>query len=595
MRCTITLASFSSHGHHLRYAACAVLFYLSLIGRPLPFFAPVMSSPSQNNFSLMWSRESKTLAELMASIPVADEHSLLVKVQCQRQPCYCALENNEVLMVKPIPNVTLVCAMWMKNKSNFSSRTNSPNCVKSARLVLTSHNTSWYEVLNESGQSIPCWTGMKDVVRFRPRSFLLRKDCKCLLTRNGSGGGEFELQSNSTGIVKAGTVLNFLEYNKFRVLKHRKVKEMPLVKCSDTNGHLIFLNIDDKCPLSPIAGPDNISGVHTLRSLLQKFHLPISIRPVFGSPISWLPNSDRHYLRLNSCYRGDLLLIGSLRNPDQFFVVTPSMLDDHTFRVGDSELPFHTQMLEKYATRVQEFLTNCHPHESLRYLFRNLAEITNQTSYRMPVVPIGAAKELGPAAGLLPSPGYSHSAAGGPQMRTNPRPVSAGHLRRESQLSAEETDRLFDEVEDIYYYVRTGRFPDRSRSASSGSSLALMNPRTRQVEIVPDPQSAHSAGAGESLPKSCSPAGSAPRPRRMSSSCNNLMEEEENRHPPPPLPPRNYSIEDVEAPIKRRLNVYPHPHVTALRVTAIAEEERRRFSADCAPMQLRQHMQNTLF
>ncbi|PAA93320.1 hypothetical protein BOX15_Mlig000552g1 [Macrostomum lignano] len=457
-----------------------------------------------NLFSLLWRRDTQSLQELLDCYELAESNrSILISIRCLREQCTCALNNQEVLMLKAVRNCKLVAGSWSKTKStpsmphhalskqSASSSSTSGN-EKSIRVILTDYSTGWFEVLNESGGSIPYWTSVKDVARHKPQSVFLRKDQKCLFAKNKAGNGNFDLSAESTGLLKSGTVLNYIESGKFRVQKHRKVKELPLVKCSDTNGHLVFLNLEDKCAVSPVAGAENISGVHTLQSLLSKFQFPLSVRPVFGPPLPWLSFSDRHSLRLTSCNRGDLLFLASLSNPERFFVVTPEMLNQHAFRVGESELGHHVQLLERHSTRVTQFLQSYHPFEALRYLIRHLGDATNQ---------------LAPQERCLLQPG---------DQQVLP-------LAQQQEQQPLEVDDLLDEVEDIYFYVRTGRMPAHSHfqqqqklqqqqqfqqhsksNSSNDSGLVLVNPpRIRLAECMGVP--------------------AAPRPFRATS-CDDLLE-----------------------------------------------------------------------
>lgn len=445
-------------------------------------------------FSLLWRRDSQSLQELLDCYELADSsRSLLISIRCLREHCNCTLNNQEVLMLKAVRDAKLVSGSWNKLRpphpslKGAVSPTSSTGSEKSIKVILTDYSSAWFEVLNENGASIPYWVSVKDIARHRPQLVFLRKDQKCLFARNKAGNGNFDLSAESTGILKAGTVLNYIESGKFRVQKNRKVKELPLVKCSDNNGHLVFLGLEDKCAVSPVAGADNISGVHTLESLLTKFQFPISVRPVFGPPLPWLSYSERYNLRLTTCNRGDLLFLASLSNPERFFVVTPEMLDQHAFRVGESELGHHVQLLEKHSTRVAQFLQSYHPFEALRYLQRHLDDATNQ---------------LVPRERCLPIPGGDAQVAPLPQ-----------------QPPPGEVDDLLDEVEDIYFYVRTGRMPNHHQqqlqqqqhsksNSSNDSGLVLVNPRTRQAEFLGVP--------------------AAPRPFRATS-CEDLLEGRDKR------------------------------------------------------------------
>ncbi|CAH8597157.1 unnamed protein product [Dicrocoelium dendriticum] len=196
----------------------------------------------------------------------------------------------------------------------------------------------------------------------------------------------------------------------------------------------------------------------------------------------------------------------------RFFVVTTDMLSQHNFCVLDSLCcPQYDRELNVHAARVAHFLAACHPAESLAYLLRHLEDITQSSTTGPSHVPLS--RTLGPvgsvsayavvqaaiasvaAAAKLATedksegevdPIYSHELLYDEtcghrrpaSLHKNQRFQSASCLTdsgrhsscMSSSLLAMETDQMnamCDELEDIYYYVRNGKFPVQSRSMTS--------------------------------------------------------------------------------------------------------------------------------
>ncbi|KAF8564586.1 hypothetical protein P879_04709 [Paragonimus westermani] len=221
---------------------------------------------------------------------------------------------------------------------------------------------------------------------------------------------------------------------------------------------------------------------------------------------------------INQCQKPQLNRDGQAVNLNsRFFVVTPDMLSQHNFFVANSSCAAqHTRELEVHATRVSHFLAACHPSEGLIYLLKHLEDITLSSTTGPSYIPL--TRTLGPvgvsikhatvysaiasltAAAAIATqdhgdytkcPSYSREIQSDKLLTTGSgfgtlSPLSCidhyqsssclmglktyTHASLSSSLQASEADQmnaLCDEIEDIYYYVRNGRFPVQSHSMTS--------------------------------------------------------------------------------------------------------------------------------
>ncbi|CAL8097721.1 unnamed protein product [Calicophoron daubneyi] len=376
----------------------------------------------------------------------------------------------------------------------------------------------WYEVLNEDHQPIPHLTTVEQVRRARPSTFLIRRDLRCLAappellvprTPDHRGGPDGPpplpsfpssvvalatspdiLQASTPEILPAGTLMHFVTYLPHCPVKRgRKVKELGLIlttkrtpnspmrrpkgsdlKVNDNPQPAYYLGLEDSTPavfppkfsLSPVAGPENISGVHSLASVLRKFRLPLSVRPIFpqetGLPgqssdsstsvrvqpnllncgLSAIPGlffSDRHYFRLQSLFRGDLLIISPVSSPEHLFIITPTMLRDHVFHLGSSIDPAYLRLLENHRLQAANFLATAHPKDSLNYLVRHMRNVTRE-----------------------PRESYATRMCNRSRFSTVQDPSST-----ETEMTQEEIYRTYDELDEIYFYIRHGYYPSKTR------------------------------------------------------------------------------------------------------------------------------------
>ncbi|KAG5449719.1 hypothetical protein CSKR_103094 [Clonorchis sinensis] len=222
---------------------------------------------------------------------------------------------------------------------------------------------------------------------------------------------------------------------------------------------------------------------------------------------------------------------GGANTASRFFVVTPDMLCQHNFFVADSStVAQHERELETHASRVAYFLAACHPAQGLSYLLKHLEDITQSSNTGPSHVPL--TRTLGPlsrysryadmqstiaslsataalatddSTEFTNTPAYSSelqsescltknlsssSLAFGGQYQSSVSLLGSGIGQTRSSLSSSllaseehQMNALCDEIEDIYYYVRNGRFPTQSRSMTSLAHHHITPPI--QAERIP--------------------------------------------------------------------------------------------------------------
>lgn len=474
---------------------------------------------------IVWQPGSpKPLIDLMPDIcSNGSGTAYLMKAICKRTGCRCALRNYDSLMLFTVPEASLASATWELWSHSGKSHGQFPptTCEVQARLILFRQCYGWYEVLNENHQAVPYLTTLEQVRRTRSTTFIVRQDLRCLVlppsfviplinesrkTNEGPSRTPFSssvishatapetLSNSKPEIIRAGTLLRYITFLPRCPFKRgRKVKELGLILAvershgslkqqvetnekdgSKVSNRAFFIGTEDGTPavfpskiaLSPVAGPENISGVHSLASILRKFRLPLSVRPVpmpdpstldsldsgmFSnrSPmnpvaktklacglaaIQSLAFTERHFLRLLTIHRGAILIIAPVASPERLFLITPSMLKDHIFQIGSSQDPAYLSLLETHRIQASNFLATAHPQETLNYLVRHMQDITRE-----------------------PRDSYSS------RLQVKPRPDLPPPP--ESYMTPEEIYKAYEELDEIYFYIRHGYYPSKSRKS----------------------------------------------------------------------------------------------------------------------------------
>lgn len=397
-----------------------------------------------------------------------------------------------------------------------------------AQLAVFRQCRGWYEVLNENQQAIPHLTTVEQFRRTKPTTFLIRRDLKCLAapptllvpppndsrpTNDGPPPVPFPssviaiatssdtLNSSVPETIPAGTLMHFVTYLPHCQLKRgRKVKEMGLIlatkrvpgssfrrlpsselnNANNLPSRAYYIGVEDTTPnvlpprfsISPVAGPENISGVHSMASILRKFRLPLSVRPVYGgegsggdvtehvpngstgfsrnlttanptlsscglAAIQGLQFTEKHFLRLQSLCRGDILIFAPVTLPERLFLITPSMLRDHVFHLGNSSDPAYERLLEGHRMQSINFLASAHSRDSLNYLVRHMHDVTREPRESYTTRKTNGRRSEGTRGGIPDS----------------------GH----PDLTSEELYQIYDDLDDIYFFIRHGYYPSKSR------------------------------------------------------------------------------------------------------------------------------------
>ncbi|KAL5963676.1 hypothetical protein TSMEX_008594 [Taenia solium] len=496
-------------------------------------------------------------------------------------------------------------------------------------LIFTSCSPFWFEILRQhndasQGPEVPCWNSGKALWKARPSMFLLRKQTKCVLSVSSNGSrGPVTLDLDNVVHLHPGTVLRLIDCKSCRLVSKNNPQCPPmssLLQCEVVGSkslakyaslannlppddalywfasgpRLVYLPLDDKTvSFYPIATPppnsrDNKntgwahSGAHSVLNLLSYFPLPLTVRPVMEHSLAnWLTSSSpcirdgNAGLHLTSCYHGDLVFlepiadcgpaavtnnngVGTAGGNSRFFVVTAEMLSQHRFILATPQSSqLHARELKTHASRVAHFLAAFHPACGLNYLLKYLEDVTHCSSVGPPHRPL--TETLGPLGGE--GTVASHTAVAS---------IAASMLL---YLDTDDRDRfpdlhaLYDDLDDIYQYVRTGRLPSKQRGVIPSSGML------RSCSATPGP-----APRTRSRQDYTAPYVFFPESNLHSS--NNTAVQQQQQQPPPP--PRRNMVTPTHA------YAYPNPSKYALKsdipspLPFASPSRRRQAYVDCA-------------
>ena len=294
--------------------------------------------------------------------------------------------------------------------------------VKEGKKVVVSANQKyslplsyqgWFELLSQDGKAVKAITSVQELTRAFPAACIVRENIKVFIPRET---GELALDKFRTlvggeQIKLAGEIWVTANTNK-GLVKRR------LLQCMDNKGDNVYLGMEQKGLFSPIAGQTNISGVHSLRGLLDKFRFPILVRLVHGIIPSKLEKNFTGVFRLNGVYSEESVFVCPLKKDAK---MVPISTREPLKLVGAEN--FEDVMVsdgyQYHADRCQRMIASY--MNSIHLLF-TMPDPNSVKAKKEEIDPLVKSR------------------------RSSEKPAPAGS----------EEDILFEEVEDIYAYVREG-------------------------------------------------------------------------------------------------------------------------------------------
>ena len=136
----------------------------------------------------------------------------------------------------------------------------------------------WFEVLSEDGRRVKPIESIKDLVRIFPHTCLVRRSIQAYVPlADGS------VKHDTLRTVQVGETLTLFGIMKLTLITPTGSEEVVFLRCLDAQGSSVFFKHDQIGQFSPVAGKENISGVHTIKGILTKFHMPVTCKLVHGN------------------------------------------------------------------------------------------------------------------------------------------------------------------------------------------------------------------------------------------------------------------------------------------------------------------------
>ena len=374
-----------------------------------------------------WSDQSVTLKDFSSKSPVPN---LIRITKGQYRTIGVAKNVYRELYLHSIKNSKRVMAQSVKVKKEGKKAV-----ISNQKYSLPVTYQGWFEVMSADGKSIRAINSIQELSRLFPHKCLVRDNIKAYITRESG-----ELLLDRMRVIHNGEQLTLVGEMNIPLGTGKNVTSRRLLRCLDDAGESVYFNMEQKGLFSPMAGHNNISGVHNIRGLLEKFRLPIMVRLVHGIIPTKLEKSFNGVFRLTSLYSDETAYIIPLRKDTKMLPIS-------------TREPLKVAVAENFE-EIKE-LEECQNHQQRCDLMISNYLNSIHLLYSAPDPDaISAAKDEMK------------------RLKIGPGADQESTLPVATALKPVEEDILFEEVEDIYRYVREGGEPPAPRTRPQEKKLA---------------------------------------------------------------------------------------------------------------------------
>uniref|UniRef100_A0A182TRT3 CABIT domain-containing protein n=1 Tax=Anopheles melas TaxID=34690 RepID=A0A182TRT3_9DIPT len=197
------------------------------------------------------------------------------------------------------------------------------------KVLIPETYPGYFELLSEDGRSTRCIESVLELSRRRNFRVLVRETVRC---------------NHNSKSLHAGEILTTISDNG------------KYLQCRTSKDEVVSLPLEAKAKFSPIAKEDSISGVHTVRNLLQK-RMPVTVRLVHGAAPKGLKQPFVPELRLLGCVEVDRIFALPLQK-DMDLVSVPLNAKIKIQRAKNMEQLDHFIEYSRFLDKAQRLLVD---------------------------------------------------------------------------------------------------------------------------------------------------------------------------------------------------------------------------------------------
>lgn len=314
----------------------------------------------------------------------------------------------------------------------------------------------WFEVLSEDGKPIKPLSSVSELAAMWPAQCVVRRNFRAIVCSEVDVDRTGLTRLDKKRVVQAGEVLS-LKDDIWAIIEPPPGRtDLPVarkryLRCVDCIGANVFLSFDQKLIVSPVAGQFNISGVHSVESLLDKFRFPLTVRLVYGVIPTKLEKSFTSVFRLMGIYDDETAFILPLQP------TAATQWSTGVAAVGGSKMI-------TVSTREQLVLATARNDDVVRHSAPFTA-VEKRCSGLIRAY-------MNSIHVLVATPDADLLSRGTQQLRETQQARFNGLHSDGDSVIDEDTQLTYDEIDDIYRYVREGGDPPPARTRKTVQSAA---------------------------------------------------------------------------------------------------------------------------
>uniref|UniRef100_A0A182QCP8 CABIT domain-containing protein n=1 Tax=Anopheles farauti TaxID=69004 RepID=A0A182QCP8_9DIPT len=318
------------------------------------------------------------------------------------------------------------------------------------KVLIPETYPGYFELLSEDGRSTRCIESVLELSRRRNFRVLVRETVRC---------------NHNSKSLHAGEILTTISDNG------------KYLQCRTSKDELVSLPLEAKAKFSPIAKEDSISGVHTVRNLLQK-RMPVTVRLVHGAAPKGLKQPFVPELRLLGCVEVDRIFALPLQK-DMDLVSVPLNAKIKIQRAKNMEQLDHFIEYSRFLDKAHRLLVDA--RDRLQIIDLKLTDKEKKDSAKAVAA---AHKTMASTLSGLTANGYVlKKSSSCDSNRYSPEVAATGSGGGGSQNGSIADE--YDEIDQIYDYVR---------------GLAPLPKNLYKFEAIEPPPPATTSGGGGSSP-----------------------------------------------------------------------------------------------
>ncbi|XP_035910511.1 midnolin homolog [Anopheles stephensi] len=289
------------------------------------------------------------------------------------------------------------------------------------KVLIPETYPGYFELLSEDGRSTRCIESVLELSRRRNFRVLVRETVRC---------------NHNSKSLHAGEILTTISDNG------------KYLQCRTSKDELVSLPLEAKAKFSPIAKEDSISGVHTVRNLLQK-RMPVTVRLVHGAAPKGLKQPFVPELRLLGCVEVDRIFALPLQK-DMDLVSVPLNAKIKIQRAKNMEQLDHFIEYSRFLDKAQRLLVDA--RDRLQIIDLKLTDKEKKDSAKAVAA---AHKTMASTLSGLTANGYVLKKSNScDSNRYSPEIVGAGSGGGGGGSQNGSIADEYDEIDQIYDYVR---------------------------------------------------------------------------------------------------------------------------------------------